>query len=98
MVDPIGATPAAADRRLSPVDAAAPVQRAPRVTAHHQEGAIARGFSAAVTDLSSAPPVDSDRVSRIRQAIANRTYPIVPETIADRLIALKLNWNPNEQA
>ncbi len=98
MVDPIGAKPVAAERRVSPVEAAVPAKGAPGVTAHHQETAIARGLSSAVTDLSSSPPVDSDRVSRIRQAIANQTYPIVAETIADRLIALKLNWNPHEQA
>lgn len=98
MVDPIGARPVAAERRVNPVDAGVPVHSTASVTAHHQESAIARGLSSAVTELSSSPPVDSDRVSRIRQAIANRSYPIVPETIADRLIALKLNWNPNDQA
>ncbi len=98
MVDPIGAKPVAAERQAPSVQAAAPLQAAPSATAHHQETAIARGFSSVVTDLASSPPVDSDRVSRIRQAIANRSYPIVPETIADRLIALKLNWNPHDQA
>ena len=49
-------------------------------------------------ELASAPPVDSDRVSRIRQAIANGTFPIAPATIADRLLAFKMNWNGNDQA
>lgn len=44
--------------------------------------------------LSAEAPVDLDRVTRIKQAIANGTYPIAPETIADRLMALKLDWRP----
>ncbi|MBY0520603.1 MAG: flagellar biosynthesis anti-sigma factor FlgM [Sphingomonas sp.] len=97
MVDPVGTKPVGNDRWAAPIDSVAPVQ-ATRSTAQGSDTAPANGLSRVITDLAAAPPVDLDRVRTIRQAIANRTYPIVPETIADRLIALKLNWSPNEPA
>ena len=33
------------------------------------------------------PPVDADRVAQIRKALQNGTYPILPMTIADTIIA-----------
>lgn len=43
--------------------------------------------------LSAQPPVNQDRVEEIRRAIAKGDFPILPATIADQMIALKLNWN-----
>lgn len=100
MVDPIGAKPvAASDRRVAPV-ATSVASAAPEVTAVEPS---APATTAAATlgvarTLSQSAPVDVERVTRIRQAIARGTYPIVPETVADRLIALKLEWNPHEPA
>ena len=48
--------------------------------------------------MSASPPVDTDRVATIRKAIAEGRFPLSPATIADRLIALKLDWNSNEPA
>ena len=45
--------------------------------------------------MAASPPVDADRVAAIKKAIAEGRFPILPATIADRLIALKLQWNPN---
>ncbi|OQW39536.1 MAG: hypothetical protein A4S12_11310 [Proteobacteria bacterium SG_bin5] len=56
--------------------------------------APALGLQSIARQLAAEAPVDADRVARIRAAIQNRTYPILPETIADRMIALKLNWRP----
>ncbi|MGD9665446.1 MAG: flagellar biosynthesis anti-sigma factor FlgM [Novosphingobium sp.] len=36
------------------------------------------------------PPVDSDRVSVIRKAIENGTYPVIPAKIADAVVAAGL--------
>jgi negative regulator of flagellin synthesis FlgM len=99
MVDPIGTKPAAAttDRRVAPV-ATSVASAAPTVTPV-AETAAATAATAATTlarSLAAEAPIDLDRVTRIRAAIARGTYPLVPETIADRLIALKLNWNPND--
>ena len=46
--------------------------------------------------LSASPPIDTDRVATIRKAISEGRFPLSPATIADRLIALKLDWNGNE--
>lgn len=97
MVDPVGVKPVASDRWAAPVESVAPVI-ATRSTAQGSDTAPTGGLSKVIADLASAPPVDVDRVRQIRQAIASRTYPIVPETIADRLIALSLNWSPNDAA
>jgi len=50
------------------------------------------------SEMASAPVVDAERVARIRKAIEDGNFPLVPSTIADRLLALKLQWNPNDQA
>ena len=34
-----------------------------------------------------------DRVAAIKKAIADGNFPILPATIADQMIALKLDWN-----
>ncbi len=91
MVDAIGG------RTTSTVIAVTRVQSVPSVrqseTAVQREplGQIAR-------ELSSLPPVDTERVERIRRAIAEGKFPLSPTTIADRMIALRLNWTSNEQA
>jgi len=46
--------------------------------------------------MAASAPVDTDRVAKIKKAIADGNFPIVPATIADRLIALKLQWHPDD--
>ena len=46
--------------------------------------------------LAATPPVDLERVSRIKKAIADGSFPVVSSTIADRLLALKMEWIPND--
>ncbi|WP_267378356.1 MULTISPECIES: flagellar biosynthesis anti-sigma factor FlgM [unclassified Sphingomonas] len=48
--------------------------------------------------LASAAPVDTARVAEIRKAIANGTFPILPATIADRMLALKMDWTTHDKA
>ncbi|PKP90442.1 MAG: flagellar biosynthesis anti-sigma factor FlgM [Alphaproteobacteria bacterium HGW-Alphaproteobacteria-16] len=95
MVDPIGFKPATiADRRLTPVAPTAPVRAA------GGEGQVARASSAAALTQSAAAsaPVDAERVAKIKKAVEEGRFPLVPSTVADRLLALKLHWNPNEPA
>ncbi|MEM7701634.1 MAG: flagellar biosynthesis anti-sigma factor FlgM [Pseudomonadota bacterium] len=40
----------------------------------------------------SKPPVDTDRVSQIREAIKDGTYPLVPTKIADAIIAARVGF------
>ena len=48
--------------------------------------------------MASSPPINASRVAEIKKAIASGTFPILPATIADRLMALRLDWISNEKA
>lgn len=98
MVETVGAKPVG-DVAVSRVAAPMPVSRASAAADNRassspvdtaQAGGIARSMAASA-------PVDTDRVQRIKRAIAEGNFPIVPATIADRLIALKLEWSPNDR-
>jgi len=54
--------------------------------------------NAVAASAAASAPVDLDRVAQIKKAVADGTFPIYPAKIADRLIALKLEWNPDDQA
>ena len=45
----------------------------------------------------SSPPVDSDRVSQIRKALQDGTYPLVPTKIADAIIAARVGFGVSSQ-
>ncbi len=96
MVDPMGnKAGAVADRRIAPVAPAAPVE-----VAKPASNEVAPVESTAVQlsgAMAAKPPVDAERVAKIRRAIEDGKFPIYPTTIADRLLALKLEWSPNDQ-
>ena len=94
MVEPTGFKPAIADRRLTPVSPAAPVRAAEGATQVAQASTAASLTQAA----AASAPVDAERIARIKKAIADGNFPLVPSTVADRLLALKLQWNPNDKA
>lgn len=49
------------------------------------------GIGSVVSELvGMGPPVDGDKVSAIRQAIAEGRYAVDPDAIADRMIAADL--------
>ncbi|THD38273.1 MAG: flagellar biosynthesis anti-sigma factor FlgM [Sphingomonas sp.] len=96
MVDPIGpkgSTPT--DLRVAPVASVAVAPKAlPVATDGHQPSPVAQLAS----QLSVQPPVDTDRVARIKRAIADGTFPILPATIADSMLALKYDWMSHDPA
>ncbi|ODP39043.1 flagellar biosynthesis anti-sigma factor FlgM [Sphingomonas turrisvirgatae] len=94
MVDPVGFKPASFNPRLAPVAPAAPVKGAQTATQVAQASTAASLTQAA----AASAPVDADRVAKIKKAIADGKFPLVPSTIADRLLALKLQWNPHDKA
>ncbi|OYY73106.1 flagellar biosynthesis anti-sigma factor FlgM [Sphingomonas sp. 28-63-12] len=94
MVDPVGAKPVTQDRLVAAVARTAPIVRSRSVVQDQAEPATGGGLAGLVAEYAAKPPVDLDRVARVRQAIANHAYPILPETVADRLIAIRLNWKP----
>ncbi|WP_029936836.1 flagellar biosynthesis anti-sigma factor FlgM [Sphingomonas sp. UNC305MFCol5.2] len=96
MVDSIGnKAGAVADRRIVPVAPAAPVAAAKPANEVKTVESTAAELSSA---MAARPPIDAERVARIRKAIEDGKFPIYPTTIADRLLALKLEWSPNDAA
>jgi negative regulator of flagellin synthesis FlgM len=102
MVDSIGSMPLNGSGSVSRVaaPAASPAvqpalqqaaQQAPAANAATQSTSLAK-------TLAAEPPVDSDRVDEIKKAIQNGSFPILPATIADRLLALRLNWDGHDAA
>ncbi|MDQ2891766.1 MAG: flagellar biosynthesis anti-sigma factor FlgM [Pseudomonadota bacterium] len=92
MVDSIGSRLGTTDRGVTRVVAASPTAAA-RSTVQADAAPVAQPaahLGSLAQQLAAAPPVDLDRVVRIRQAIADGTYPVLPGTIADNLIALRL--------
>lgn len=93
-MDIVGAKPITVDgtTRIAAPTPLAPIPSTPSPVANR---ARTPGVAAS---LAASPPVDADRVATIKKAIADGRFPILPATIADRLIALKLQWKPDEQA
>ena len=83
--------------RVAPPAAASPALPVTQAQRERSTADIA-SLSGIATQLAARPPVDVDRVREIKHAIANGTFPILPATIADRLLALRYNWNGHDQA
>lgn len=84
-------------KRVAPTAPASPVA-SPATETTPTPSAAASDPTALARSMAAKPPVDGDRVSEIRAAIAKGKFPLLPSTIADQMIALKLAWNPNEVA
>lgn len=98
MVDPIGIRTGGVVGQRSVAVAATQAAAAPKAVvadAQPQDTVAATGLT---SSMASSAPVDSDRVARIRKAIEDGRFPLVPSTVADRLLALKMQWNPNDAA
>ena len=95
MVDAIGPKPVSGTRGVNAVARTSAVPGAPAISAADENATTVTALAA---QAASSAPVDLDRVARIKQAIAEGNFPLYPATIADRLIALKLDWDPHEQA
>lgn len=98
MVDPVGIKAGTVvDRRLASVASSEPVAEvaatasAPKPTAGEAEAPQLLSRS-----MAQSAPVDGERVARIRRAVQEGRFPIYPATIADRLLALRLEWNPHD--
>ena len=82
------------DRLVVPV---APTSQTANAAARPTETAAKQlELSALAFDFGKAAPVDEKRVEAVKRAVRNGTYPVTPETIADRMLALKLYWSPTK--
>ena len=62
-------------------------------------GAVSGGISLEIGSTagaagiaSSSPPIDTDRVSQIRDALKEGSYPLIPAKIADAIIAAQFSF------
>ena len=95
MIDSIGPKAVATQDRLV-VPVAAPAQTANAAARPSEAASRQLELSALAFDFGKPSPVDEKRVEEVKRAVRNGTYPITPETIADRLLALKLFWSPEK--
>ena len=96
MVDPVGPKTVSNVRGVTPL-APAKAVRSPASVASGSDELVSEAASTA-KDMAANAPVDAERVAQIKAAVQNGTFPIYPGKIADRLIALKNNWNPHDKA
>lgn len=104
MVDPIGMRPV---QSVNAAQSASTTRVARSVTTVTSDGdgdndgkgvSVSAGIGSLAKSAAASAPVDSDRVSQIRAAVANGTFPILPSKIADQLIAFSMNWKPSDAA
>lgn len=96
MVEPVGPKPSTTSvQRLQPVAPSAPVA-APQTLGRGDavRAADPSTLKALSASLTEAPPVDTERVAKIRKAVQDGHFPLLPTTVADRLLALKMQWVP----
>jgi len=96
MVDSIGTGPVTSgDRRVAAVTRVSQTSAVDRVDTTPAATEQPRTLAG---QLAARPPVDTERVQRIKEALANGTFPISPATLADRMIALRYDWMSRDQA
>jgi negative regulator of flagellin synthesis FlgM len=83
---PIEIQPMRLTRATEKVVAAQPAKPLPKVVNGEKDVEIS------LNDIQQAgtPPVDAERVSQIRDAVEEGSYPLVPARIADAMIAASL--------
>ncbi len=92
MVDPIG--PKGSTPRMTPVlGAAAAAKIASAIATPEAQTRAGSPVGHLAQELASKAPVDVDRVDRLRRSIAEGTFTVDPEAVAERLIALKGEWH-----
>lgn len=99
MVDSIGAKPSVAgDRSVARVAAATPTTAVQTPSQPQAQASVRSDSLALAKSMASASPVNASRVAEIKKAIASGNFPILPATIADRLMAFRLDWTSNDKA
>jgi len=97
MVDPVGQKPIIAiDRGVTPVAPASAVKAAQPAVQESQVRSDPSALRTLSQTAAATPPVDVERVAKIRKAIEDGKFPLVPSTVADRLLALKMQWKPSD--
>lgn len=92
MVDPVGSKPVSPVRGLAPLTKAAPVRPAGNNVAGADE-AERSAVAGLAREMAGSAPVDAARVAELRRAIADGSFSVRAEEVADRLMALRTAWS-----
>lgn len=87
-------------RALGTSDRAAIEARPAAPAGNARSGAPAAGISVeigAADNATATPPVDQERVSQIRAALQDGTYPLTPAKIVDAMIAAQVSLSLPQQ-
>ena len=104
MVESIGSKPlTGGERSVARIAATTPVQPAAQPLAQAPDRAVeaepsATSSIALARTMAAAAPINEARVAAVKKAVANGTFPILPATVADRLLAVRYEWLGNDQA
>ena len=90
MVEAVGPRPVASEAQVQRVSLARAVANV--TTPMPQASGDTAALSGVAKTMAATPPVDTDRVARVKKAIERGDFPILPATIADRMIAVKYEW------
>ena len=96
MIDPVAINKTTATARTAPAPTPVSATAPTRILSGADEAKVT--LPGVAKSLAASPPVDLDRVARIKKAIADGTFPLNPTTVADRLLALRLEWKPDDAA
>lgn len=83
----IGAPRPVGAASLNPVQPVASVPQAADTTAAPASTGAAATVQTSLSTAAGPVPIDQDRVSEIRKAVENGTYPVIPTRISDAMIA-----------
>ena len=92
MIDPIGVKPGTVQDRPVALGREAKVVALGPVRGIESSAVAETEVRAAARQMAARPPVDPDRVEKIKRALEEGRFPITPSLIADRLIAAELMW------
>ena len=93
MVDSVAPRPVSSEAKVQRVSLARSVANAPSATGPESRPQTdTAALSGVAAEMAASPPVDLDRVARVKRAIERGDFPILPATIADRILALRYDW------
>ncbi|WP_260597351.1 flagellar biosynthesis anti-sigma factor FlgM [Sphingomonas endolithica] len=90
MVDPLGAKPIKTERGVAPVPRIVPA--ATRAQEPALDSVSPSAIASTARSFAATPPIDHARVAQLRQAIAEGSFTIRPDKIADKMIAATKDW------
>ncbi|MGY6551088.1 MAG: flagellar biosynthesis anti-sigma factor FlgM [Erythrobacter sp.] len=91
-IAPVRALPDSEHAQIDPRQAAASQVAAQGNAQTPAKSGVSVEIATSVASPAVSPPVDAERVEKIRSALRDGTYPLVPTKIADAMIAAQVSF------